>query len=39
MLIKLSGEALSGERGVGIDLKTVQEMANDIQEVAESAMP
>ena len=24
ILIKLSGEALAGERGVGIDIKTVQ---------------
>ena len=27
VLIKLSGEALAGERGVGIDLPTVQTMA------------
>ena len=26
ILIKLSGEALAGERGVGIDIKTVQNM-------------
>ncbi|NQH61931.1 UMP kinase [Streptococcus suis] len=38
ILIKLSGEALAGERGVGIDLKTVQEMAKEIQEVAESGI-
>lgn len=38
ILIKLSGEALAGERGVGIDLKTVQEMAKEIQEVAESGV-
>ena len=33
ILIKLSGEALAGERGVGIDIKTVQAMAQEIQEV------
>lgn len=38
ILIKLSGEALAGERGVGIDIKTVQEMAKEIQEVAESGV-
>lgn len=38
ILIKLSGEALAGERGVGIDLKTVQEMAKEIHEVAESGI-
>lgn len=38
ILIKLSGEALAGERGVGINLKTVQEMAKEIQEVAESGI-
>ncbi|HEM4202699.1 TPA: UMP kinase [Streptococcus suis] len=38
ILIKLSGEALAGERGVGIDLKTIQEMAKEIQEVAESGI-
>ncbi len=38
ILIKLSGEALAGERGVGIDLKTVQAMAKEIQEVAESGI-
>lgn len=38
ILIKLSGEALAGERGVGIDLKTVQEMAKEIQEVVESGI-
>lgn len=38
ILIKLSGEALAGERGVGIDLKTVQEMAKEIQKVAESGI-
>ncbi len=38
ILIKLSGEALAGERGVGIDIKTVQAMAKEIQEVAESGI-
>lgn len=38
ILIKLSGEALAGEKGVGIDIKTVQEMAKEIQEVAESGV-
>ncbi len=32
ILIKLSGEALAGERGVGIDIKTVQNMAQEIKE-------
>ena len=27
ILIKLSGEALAGERGVGIDIQTVQKIA------------
>ncbi|MGQ7462333.1 UMP kinase [Streptococcus suis] len=38
ILIKLSGEALAGERGVGIDIQTVQEMAKEIQEVAEAGV-
>lgn len=38
ILIKLSGEALAGERGVGIDIQTVQKMAQEIQEVAESGV-
>ncbi|MFA9413386.1 MULTISPECIES: UMP kinase [Streptococcus] len=38
VLIKLSGEALAGERGVGIDLPTVQSVAREIQEVAESGI-
>ena len=33
ILIKLSGEALAGERGVGIDIQTVQTIAKEIQEV------
>ena len=32
-MIKLSGEALAGERGVGIDILTVQKMAAEIAEV------
>lgn len=38
ILIKLSGEALAGERGVGIDIATVQEMAKEIHEVAASGV-
>ncbi|ESV53716.1 uridylate kinase [Streptococcus agalactiae LMG 14747] len=38
VLIKLSGEALAGERGVGIDIKTVQEMAKEIAEVHASGI-
>ena len=38
VLIKLSGEALAGERGVGIDLPTVQAMAKEIAEVADSGI-
>ena len=33
VLIKLSGEALAGERGVGIDIATVEEIANELKEV------
>lgn len=33
ILIKLSGEALAGSQGVGIDLPTVQAMAKEIAEV------
>ena len=33
VLIKLSGEALAGERGVGIDIATVQSIAEEIKEV------
>lgn len=33
ILIKLSGEALAGEKGVGINLPVVQEMAKEIAEV------
>lgn len=35
VLIKLSGEALAGAKGVGIDLPTVQAMAKEIAEVHE----
>lgn len=38
VLIKLSGEALAGEKGIGINLPTVQEMAKEIQEVAASGV-
>lgn len=38
ILIKLSGEALAGERGIGIDIATVQKMAKEIQEVAASGV-
>ncbi|BBA93022.1 MULTISPECIES: UMP kinase [Streptococcus] len=38
ILIKLSGEALAGERGVGIDIKTVQKIAKEVQEVAASGV-
>ncbi len=33
ILIKLSGEALAGDKGVGIDLATVQAIAKEIAEV------
>lgn len=33
VLMKLSGEALAGERGQGIDLDTVSEIAQDLKEV------
>lgn len=33
ILIKLSGEALAGEKGVGIDIPTVQAIAKEIAEV------
>lgn len=38
ILIKLSGEALAGEKGVGIDIKTVQAMAREIAEVHASGV-
>ncbi|MGT2910449.1 UMP kinase [Streptococcus cameli] len=38
ILIKLSGEALAGDRGVGIDLPTVQLMAKEIAEVHDSGI-
>ena len=38
VLIKLSGEALAGDRGVGIDIKTVQEIAQEIKEVHETGV-
>ena len=39
VLIKLSGEALAGERGVGIDLPTVQAMAKEIAEHPQHPTP
>ncbi|MBI1839653.1 MAG: UMP kinase, partial [Verrucomicrobia bacterium] len=33
ILLKLSGEALGGEAGVGIDAKAVGDMANQVKEV------
>lgn len=33
ILLKLSGEALAGERGFGVDLKVLQELAGDIREI------
>lgn len=33
ILLKLSGEALMGEKGYGIDLGTVQYMANEIKDI------
>lgn len=38
ILIKLSGEALAGEKGVGINLPVVQEMAKEIAEVHSSGV-
>ncbi len=38
ILIKLSGEALAGEKGVGIDLTTVQTIAKEIAEVHNSGV-
>ncbi|EHJ55906.1 uridylate kinase [Streptococcus urinalis FB127-CNA-2] len=38
ILIKLSGEALAGEKGVGIDLPTVQAIAKEIAEVQSSGV-
>ena len=32
ILIKLSGEALAGEKGIGINISTVQKMAEEIKE-------
>ena len=36
ILLKLSGEALMGDLGFGLDLKTVQNIALDIKSVTES---
>src|SRR5690625_379300 len=35
IVLKLSGEALSGEQGYGIDPKVIQSIANQVKEVAE----
>ena len=35
ILIKLSGEALAGEKGVGINIAIVQKMSEEIKEVHE----
>lgn len=35
VLIKVSGEALMGDKGYGQDLKTIQRIAEDIKQVAE----
>ncbi|MDE7489464.1 UMP kinase, partial [Streptococcus agalactiae] len=37
-LIKLSGEALAGDKGVGIDIPTVQSIAKEIAEVHNSGV-
>lgn len=33
ILLKLSGEALSGKQGYGVDLSVLQDLANDIKEI------
>lgn len=38
ILIKLSGEALAGDKGVGIDIPTVQSIAKEIAEVHKSGV-
>ena len=38
ILIKLSGEALAGEKGVGIDVETVKTIAKEISEVHSSGV-
>ncbi|HEO3716334.1 TPA: UMP kinase [Streptococcus agalactiae] len=38
ILIKLSGEALAGDKGVGIDIPTVQSIAKEIAEVHNSGV-
>jgi len=38
ILIKLSGEALAGDKGVGIDITTVQSIAKEIAEVHNSGV-
>ncbi len=38
VILKLSGEALAGERGVGIDPKVVHDLAEEIKEVVQLGM-
>lgn len=38
ILIKLSGEALAGDKGVGIDIPTVQSIAKEIAEIHNSGV-
>ncbi|MET3559088.1 uridylate kinase [Streptococcus rupicaprae] len=38
VLIKLSGEALAGDKGVGIDIPTVQKIAREIEEVHDTGI-
>lgn len=38
VLIKLSGEALAGDKGVGIDIPTVQKIAREIEEVHDTGV-
>ncbi|HFI5536766.1 TPA: UMP kinase [Streptococcus agalactiae] len=38
ILIKLSGEALAGDKGIGIDIPTVQSIAKEIAEVHNSGV-
>lgn len=38
VLIKVSGEALAGSKGVGIDIPTVQEIAAEIKDVKDSGV-
>ncbi|WP_303972154.1 UMP kinase [Streptococcus merionis] len=38
VLIKLSGEALAGDKGIGIDIPTVQKIAREIEEVHDTGV-